>query len=759
MSAPAYAELQVTSNFSFLRGASHPQEMVEQAKALGLSAIAITDRNTLAGVVRAHVKAKELDLRCLVGARLDFTCGAPSLLCLPQDRAAYGRLARLLTRGQRRAPKGECHLTYSDLLENGEGQVLIALPPLVLTPGFELLFPTESNIERVPEVWFAARIPYDAANRNNVVHHVVARLKEGVSIDQARAAADRISEQTRKTHLISGTAGYALRIEPMHQHLVTAARPALLLLTGAVIFLLLIACVNVANLLLVRASLREREYAVRTALGGNRWSLVRQCLAEAVVLAGGGAALGLALAWAGIRQLRLLAPAELPRLDIIRIDPAVVAFAIASSVLAAAIFGIVPALKASRPDVAQLLRASGRSSGLAGSGLMRRAAVAIEVALSFVLLIGSGLMFRSFLELRRVNPGFDADRLLTFQVLGGRRVQDPNQAAAMIRDRAAQLRNVAGVEQVTASFPFPLTGNFNPIRWGLEPALADPSKFQATDFQIVLPGYFEAMRTRIVEGRGFTEQDNSPDRKVVVIDQQLAAKAFPKQSAVGKRLLIRIRTPEPEWLEVIGVAEHQRVVSLASPGREQVYLMDGFFGHGAVTWWALRVKGDPAHFASAAREAIMRGDSQSVVLQMRPMSAVMRLAQADTRFQMLLIGLFAGIAALLAAIGLYGVLSTVVRERTAEIGVRMALGAEPSKVFGLVVGQGLALTAVGIVAGLLASAVLTQAMTKMLIGVKPTDPLTFVGMAALFLVITAIASWAPARRAASLDPAIALRNE
>ena len=494
------------------------------------------------------------------------------------------------------------------------GKIISAGPPGgtqivgVLSPGFELLFPAESNIEQTPDVWFAARIPYDNANRNGVVHKAIARLKDGVTIEQAQSVVDQIAAETRKNFLISGTAGYAIHLAPLHQHLVEAVRPALLALMGAVVFLLLIACANVANLLLVRASLRERELAVRTAMGGSRWALVRQTLAEAIVLAFAGAALGLGLAWAGIVELRHLAPPTIPRLDAIVIDPAVIAFAAFAALIAAALFGIVPALRASRPDIAIVLRGSSRTAGLAGGGLLRSAVVVAEVALSFVLLIGSGLMVRSFLELQRINPGFDSSHLLTFFALGGRRGQ-PQQRAAGIRDLAAKLHAIPGVETVTAANPFPLSGGFTPIRWGLEPALTDPSKFQAVDFQFVLPGYFDTMRTPLIAGRAFTDADNA-DRTLVVVDQQLAAKAFPNQSAVGKRILIRVRTPEPEWVEIIGVAAHVRETELASAGREQIYFTDGFANHGRVNRWALRVNGDPARIADPVRAVVARQDPQ-----------------------------------------------------------------------------------------------------------------------------------------------------
>jgi putative ABC transport system permease protein len=631
----------------------------------------------------------------------------------------------------------------------------------VLAPGFELIFPASANMEQKPDMWFAARMDYDAKNRNSVQWQAIARLKDGATAERAQAAADHVSAEARRSFVIEGTAGYAIRIEPLHKYVVEAVRPALLALMGAVVFLLLIACANVANLMLVRAALRERELAVRTALGGSWWRLVSQTLAEALLLAAFGAALGLGLAWMGIRELRAIAPASLPRLDAVAIDPAVVAFSALAALAAAAIFGIVPAWRAARPDIAQVLRSSGRASSLGSAGWLRNAVVVAEVALSFVLLIGSGLMFRSFLALERIDPGFDPHHLLTFQLLGGRGAQgqQPAERAARQREIEQRLRAIPGVEAVAASLPLPLSGGFSPIRWGLEPALADPSRFQAVDFQIVLPGYFEAMHTPVLAGRTFTDADNAPERNGVVIDQALASKAFPNQPAVGKRLLIRIRTPEAEWVEVLGVVAHVRNTSLADPGREQIYFTDGFLKHGAARRWAVRTAGNAANYAAAVRPALAAVDRSLLLTEVETMDTLVERAQAGTRFQLLLIGVFAVIAALLAGVGLYGVLSTVVRQRTAEIGVRMALGAAPGSIFTLVVGQGLRLSAIGIAAGVAAALGLTRAMTSMLIGVRPTDPATFSAMAVLFFTIAALASWLPARRAAGLDPTKALRDE
>jgi putative ABC transport system permease protein len=629
----------------------------------------------------------------------------------------------------------------------------------VLAPRFELLFPPDAALERVPDIWIANRLSYDAANRNNVSLRIIGRLKPGVTLERAQIAADAYSRHEQSLDKILTTADWHVRLVPMQQHLVAEVRPAILALMGAVIFLLLIACSNVGNLLLVRASLRERELAVRTALGGSRWRLVRQMLAEALLLSSVGTVLGLALAWIGIHELLVIAPANLPRLDAIKIDPVVVAFTALAGLAAAAIFGIVPALRASRPDIMHVLRSSGRTAGLGGGRLLRNGVVIAEVALSFVLLIGSGLMFRSFLELQKINPGFDSHHLLTFQLLGGRAGRTPEQRAAFQRETRQALSSVGGVTSASAAFPFPLAGGFSPIRWGLEPALADPSKFQAADLQIVLPGYFETMRTRLLDGHTFTEADNAPDRKVAIIDQVLAAKAFPNQSAVGKRILTRAITPEPEWVQVIGVVGHQREESLATPGREQIYLVDGFFGHGAAGNWAVRTAGDPAKYGEAVRAAMAKIDPQSVITDLQPMDVLVDKAQAGTRFSLLLIGVFAVIAALLAGVGLYGVLATVVRQRSPEIGVRMALGAAPASVFRLMIGQGLRLSAAGIGLGLLAALGLTRVMISMLVGVKAADPLTYTAMVVIFLMIAALASWIPARRAATLDPTRALRDE
>ena len=633
-------------------------------------------------------------------------------------------------------------------------------PPIivgVLAPGFELLFPPQANVEQFPSVWIAARIPYDVANRNNVQWRVIGRLKPGADIGPAQAEAETIAQKIRDENTISKTAGQYFQLVPMKQHLVDAVKPAIYTLMGAVIFLLLIACANVANLMLVRAASRERELAVRAALGAGWWQLVRQTFVEAIVIAALGTLLGVGLAYLGIHQLLAIAPENLPRLNAVRIDLQVLAFSVLAGLLSAVLFGIVPALRTAKPNLMDILRTSGRSGALGAAGL-RNAVVVVEVALAFVLLIGSGLMFRTFLAIQRVNLGFDPRGLLTFQLLGNIG-NSPQEAGNFKRQLREQLVAIPGVKNVTASNPLPLAGGFSPVRWGGAEAQSDPSKFQAADLQIVLPGYFEAMGTKLIEGRFFTEQDNTPDRNLLIIDQALAAKAFPNESAVGKRILFRIRTPEAQWGEIIGVVAHQRNTSLVEPGREQLFVTDGYVNNQAASWWAVRTDGDPAALAGAVREAVRRARPEALINQMQPMDALVVKAQAQTRFSLLLIGVFSTIAAILAGVGLYGVLATSVRQRTAEIGVRMALGAAPSRIFRLMVGKGLYLSAIGIAIGLLAAFALTRVLASMLVEVKPTDPVTFVSVAVLFLVIAVMASWLPALRAAGLDPTTALRNE
>ena len=638
-------------------------------------------------------------------------------------------------------------------LGGGRGEVVG-----ILEPGVELLTPPNVGIERSPDLWLAARIDYAGGSRTNYFLRVtIGRLKPGVTLPQARAQIDQISADLRQRFPLKTTAGVHWRLEPMHDDLVADVRPALVALMGAVTFVLLIACANVANLMLVRLAERERELAVRAALGAGRGQLVQQMLTESLLLAGVGAALGLLLAWGGIRVMLALAPASLPRTDTIAIDPSVLGFTAIVAVLAAAIFGIVPALRAARPDLMQPLRNSGRANALGAGAVMRNGVVVAEVMLSFVLLVACGLMLRSFVEMQRSEPGYETEGVLTF-VVQNPRLESPEARQAFKQQLRERLMAIPGVRSATAGSSLPLDGGGSSLRWGTEAALTDPSAFQQGDVRTVLPGFFAAMGTRLVAGREFTEAENAAGENIIIIDEKLAAMAFPGRSPVGQRLLVRGRTQEPEWHEVVGVVEHQRKVSPAADSDETVYVTDGYYNHFMANRWAVRGSGDPSAIAPAVRGVVAQLDPLVPVAEMQAYSAFVDRAMAPTRFAFALIGSFAIIAAVLAAVGLYGVLSTGVRQRTAEIGVRMVFGASMGSIFGLVIGQGLRLAAAGVTAGIIGAFALTRVMSSMLVGVTATDPATFATMAVLFLAITALACWIPARKAARLDPAVALRE-
>ncbi len=628
----------------------------------------------------------------------------------------------------------------------------------VVAPEFELLFPPSANVVRNPDIYSALRIDFATASRTNVFLDMIGRLKPGVTLPQAQQQLDNIAADLRRRFPIKEAAGLHIRGEWMRDDLVADVRPAIIALMGAVSFVLLIACANVANLMLVRAASRERELAVRSALGGTRWGLIRQMLTESLLVATLGALVGFGLAQAGIKLLLVLAPENLPRLDSVSADPIVLVFTVLAGIVSAAAFGIVPALRASRPDLADILRSAGRTGGLARGRRIRNAVVTAEVALSFVLLIGCGLMLRSFVALQHVDPGYDPKGLLTFFAVSGR-PGGPDVQAGIIRQLEERLRSVPGVTGVTAATPLPLDGGIVNARWGTEVAVTDPSKFQQANVHIVLPGYFKVMRTKFIEGRDFTEADNNPNAVLAIVDRNFAAKAFPGQSAVGKRLYVRVRSNDPEWFEIVGVVDRERHETLAADSREAMFLTDGLFGHGAVSRWVVRTSGDPNALVPAVRAAIREVDRQMPVAEVQPMTWFVDRAMASTRFALALIATFAAIAVVLAAVGLYGVLSTVVRQRTAEIGVRMAFGANTASIFQLVIGQGLRLSAIGIALGAVGALALTRGMKTMLVGVRPTDPLTFVAIGALFMAVAAVSSWIPARRAAGLDPNVALRDE
>ena len=633
----------------------------------------------------------------------------------------------------------------------------------VLAPGFQLLMPPRTGIDPAVDVVTALRLNFDTAARNQGALRVIARLKDGVTLERAQAEAEGIAATMRDRYAPKKTADVHWRVTPMHDDLVGEIRTSILALFGAVVFVLLIACANVANLLAVRSAARHRELVIRAAIGGTRSRLIRQLLTETLLLAGIGAALGLVVAIIGMRVMLAMAPARLPLITSIGINAAVLAFTGITAMLTAIVCGVLPALRASRPDIVDALRVSQGSTGLRAGHRVRNAVVVIEVALSFVLLIGSGLMLRSFVALQQVDPGFDPSHILTFTLQI--RQPDPDKFAAAVRQIEERLRALPGVEAVTAATPLPLDGGTQNVPWAPEAVGAtDPTAFRQANFFVVRPSYFETLRTRVVDGRAYTDADNRPPFDKVVIDDRLAALAFPGRSAVGQALLVRNLRPQgpnpPQnvRVQVIGVVRHQRHESMAVEGREGLFFVDQAFG-GVAANWAVRTAGPPESMAPSVRAALLDVDPRMGIAEMQPMSVFVDKSMAPMRFSVVLISIFAAVALVLAIVGLYGVLSTVVRQRTAEIGVRMAFGASHRNILQLIVGQGLRLSAAGVVAGLIAAFAITGVMRSMLVSVKPTDPVTFASITALFLAISAIAAWLPARRAARLAPTLALRDE
>lgn len=651
---------------------------------------------------------------------------------------------------------GDPKMVGSIIKTTGGGSFLVVG---IAPPHVEILLPPQFGVDRYPSMFVAARLNW-AAPRNGVQLRGIGRLKPGATIGAARGELAALNTAIDAQFPARVTSGNHMRMEPLHEYLVADVKPAVLALMGGVTFVLLIACANVANLILVRTSRRERELAVRAALGGSRSRLVRQMLAEALVLGVGGAVVGLALAEAGIKLLLAIGPADLPRVNDVALDPFVLVFTVVLGLVAVALFGVVPALRASRPDMMGTLRSGGRSAALGAARSLRNGVVIVEVALAFVLLVGSGLMVRSFIAISRVDPGFDPNGILEFnaQPVG----RSPDARATFIRVMHEKLAAIPGVTGVTAAGGLPLdidVGRSTGARWGTDEAIADPDKYHQGDLFIVQPGYFEVMKTKLIEGRTFTDADNVLTANSIVIDRALAARAFPGESAIGKRLSVRFRTPEAEFVHVIGVVEHTKNASLSAPGRETYYVTEGELFVGVAGRWAVRTSGDPARLGPTVRAAIKAIDPLVLVTDMQAMSAAVDTARAPTRFALVLIGIFAIVAGVLSAVGLYGVLASVVRERTAEIGVRMALGAAQGGIFKLVIGQGVRLATIGLLLGLLGAFALTRAMKSLLVGVSPTDPATFVAISLFFFAVAILACWLPARRASRVDPIVALRAD
>lgn len=596
---------------------------------------------------------------------------------------------------------------------------------------------------------------------------VVTRLRDGVSADQAQGEMDALAARLRDVHQFHANQNMQIVVNGMHGDVVSHARPALLALLGAVGFVLLIACANIANLLLVRASGRGREIAVRSALGSGRGRILAQMLTESLVLSVGGGVLGVLLAWYGVKVITALGPGSLPRIEDVSIDGRVLAFTGGVTILAAVAFGLAPALRTVAGNLADGLKDRGSEVGGVRGNKLRTGLVVTEVALSLVLLIGAGLMIRSFAELRKVDPGFDAENVVTFTApLAFLKYLTSEMRASFYSDLGARLTDIPGVEGVGGVTPLPLTGG-ELYSVGSYGRIGDPDDvYQANkaDFRATLPGYFEAMGIQLLSGRTFVPSDNLPEAlDVAVIDRKLAERAFDDDDPVGAELIIDHFSEETFSLvrlpvQVVGVVSDVRSTSLAAEGRETIYvpyLLQAFLP----MTYVVRTTADPASLVPLIRQEIDAMDPDIPISEVGTLESYVKDAMAPTRFMLALIGAFAALALVLASLGLYGVIAYSARQRTRELGVRVAFGADERDIIRLVLGQGLFLAAAGVVLGLGASYALKGVVDSLVVGVSSTDPVTFGVVSTFLLGVSAVAAYIPARRATSVDPVEALREE
>jgi predicted permease len=629
----------------------------------------------------------------------------------------------------------------------------------VLPPGFRLHMGPAAGVAPDVDVWAPLRADLATAPRNNVFLHMVGRLRPGVTVEQGHAEIEAIAARLYEQNPVMLAAGTRNWVMPYGEELVADVRGTLWALLGAAAFVLLIACANVANLLLVRAAGRTREFSVRVALGAGRARLLRQMLLESAILAALGAVGGMALAFAGLAVILDAAPANIARLDAVRMDFAVLAFAVGTAVLTTMLAGLAPALQGSRAAVAGSLR--DRSGGALGGGQrLRRGLVAGEVALSFVLLIGAGLMVRSFVELHRAELGFEPDNVLTFQVnLPFQEYPEFEQRRQFYYALQERIGALPGVLGVAAATPLPLSGQAFNGRYASEQPTGDDTAYRQANYRIILPGYFETMRTPLLAGRHLTRDDEINERRVAVVDDVMVAASWPGQDPIGKPVWIRLNDPEPVAFEVIGVVRRQLQDNLHEAPRESIYFTAGSGGQFGANAWVVRGAVPPESLLPLVRRELAALDAGLPLVQVQTMDAFVDAAMDRTRFALQLIGAFGIAALLIAAVGLYAAIHFLVRQRRAEIGVRMSFGARPGDIFRQFLRHGLTLAVIGIGVGLAAALALSRTLSGLLVNVTPTDPATYAAIAGFFLVIALVASAIPALRAARVNPMTVLRDD
>ncbi len=617
------------------------------------------------------------------------------------------------------------------------------------------------------ELWAPLALSDRAADRDANSLRVFARLKPGVTLDQARAEMAMITGRLEKEYPGSNR---DITVLPLKEKVVGNIRPALFLLLGAVGFVLLISCANVAHMLLARAAARRKEVAVRTALGAGRSRVILQFLTESLLLAllGGGG--GLVLALCGTRVLVALSPAGIPRVDTISLDSHVLLFMLAVSFFTALGFGLVPALQASAVNLNDSLKEGGRGSteGIRRNRL-RSALVASEFALALILLVGAGLMMRSLLALQAIDPGFNPRHLLTMVVtVTGSEAGQPSHRAPYYQQLLEQVRTLPGVRSASAINHLPLAGDLWTRNFLIEGRpVPRPGEAPEVVYRVVLPGYFNTMNIPIVRGRDVNETDDSSSPGVLVVNEALARYCWPGENPLGKRITLGDALEGARWMTVVGVAKDSKQDDWAATPYIEVFLpypqahdyLNDMHSRASYLTLVVRTNGNPALLTSAVENAAWALDKNVTISSVQTMEQVVADATAQPRFYLFLLGTFAAIALILAAVGIYGVMSYSVARRTHEIGVRMALGAEKSDVLKLVTGQGMILALVGTAIGLAGALLLTRLMSSLLYGVGASDPLTFAVVPVVLIGVAVLASYIPARRAAKVDPMVALRHE
>ena len=624
----------------------------------------------------------------------------------------------------------------------------------------------ENVVNPSAEIWaplqYDPSLPFDGREWG---HHLrlIARIKAGVSTQQAgnelTAALHSLAQTYAKGYDSSGGAPDAIVVHPLQHDLTQGVRPALLAVLGAVLLVLLIACVNVANLLLARGSQRRAEFAMRAALGAPQGRLARQLLTESLLLAACGGALGMVVAEAGARALLLLSPPGLPRLNAISIDASVFLFALALTTLIGIVVGLVSNLQASRTDLHTATReSSARTTG--SRPWTRRTLVVTEVALAVVLLVSAGLLLRSMNRLFAVDPGFDTSHLVTMQVQSVHRY--PNDAARLefYEQTLAQIRNIPGVVSAGMTSQLPLSGDQDV--YGIQFEIANNPLGEAAFRYAVSPGYLETMRVPLRRGRMLNEHDTAGAPVAVLITQSLASRIFAGADPIGQRVRIGpdIGRVDRPWATIVGVVGNVKQESLAVSDQDAFYIATAQWAWGDdMQSVVVRTRGAPALLASSIQQAIWSVDKDCPISRVDSMDTLLAATAVERRFVLILFEAFGLAALLLAAIGIYGILAGSVTERTREIGVRAALGATRADILGLVLRQGLAMTSAGLVIGLCAALAAARALDAMLFGVSWLDGLTYLGATLLLFALSAIACFIPARRAANIDPMEALRSE